>query len=162
MSIYELRSTSFQSVRRFFVVSYVINAGVANNEQGIKNNRKYFLPRGEINNYNALINGTNFYDQPINDLINQYDEVRKVSTGQGDDYTNGYLLDYAYFKDNYRLTAVNICNQRTLDANTKSNQQIALQGVVGGADESKITLCTILRKSKETVLEFYKRTAKVL
>ena len=43
------------------------------------------LPIGKINNYNALIDGRNFYDQPINDLIKQYDEVRKVSTGQGDD-----------------------------------------------------------------------------
>ena len=55
-----------------------------------KNNRKYFLPRGEIKNYNVLIDGINFYDQPINDLIKQYDEVRKVSTGHGP------FLDYAY------------------------------------------------------------------
>ena len=47
------------------------------------------------------------YDQPIDDLIKQYDEVRKVSTGQADDYTTGCLLDYAYFKDIYRLIAVN-------------------------------------------------------
>ena len=45
-----------------------------------------------------MIDGTNFYDQPINDLLKQYDEVIKVSTGQGDDYTTGYLLDYAYFR----------------------------------------------------------------
>ena len=47
--------------------------------------KKYFLPRGEIENYNVLIDGRNFQDQPINDLIKQYDETRKVSTGQGDD-----------------------------------------------------------------------------
>ena len=41
-----------------------------------------------------------FYDQPINDLIKQYDEVREVSAGQCDNYTTGCLLDYAYFKDN--------------------------------------------------------------
>ena len=71
-----------------------------------KNNRKYFLPRGEIKNYNVLIDWRNFYDQPINDLTKQYDEIKKVSTGYGDDYTTGCLLDYAYFKDNYRLIAV--------------------------------------------------------
>ena len=64
---------------------------------GIKDNKKYFLPRGEIKNYNVLIDGRNFYDQSINDLIKQYDEVRKVSTGQGDDNTTDCLLDYAYF-----------------------------------------------------------------
>ena len=47
--------------------------------------KKYFLPRREIENYNVLIDGRNFQDQPINDLIKQYDETRKVSTGQGDD-----------------------------------------------------------------------------
>ena len=55
-----------------------------------------------------MIDEGNFYDQPVNDLIEQYDEVRKVSTRQGDDYTTGCLLDYAYFQDNYRLIAVDI------------------------------------------------------
>ena len=90
-------------MRRLFVLAYVIDAGVANNEGGINSNKKYFLPRGKIENYNVFMDGRNFYDQPINDLIKQYDEVRKISTGQGDDYTTGCLLDYAYFKDNYRL-----------------------------------------------------------
>ena len=63
---------------------------------------------GEINNYNVLIDGRNFYDQPITDLIKQYDKVWKVSTGQGDDYATGCFLDYAYFKDNYRLNAVDL------------------------------------------------------
>ena len=53
-----------------------------------------------------MIDGKKFYDQPINDFIKQYDEVRKVSAGQGDDYTTGCLLDYAYFNDDYRLLAV--------------------------------------------------------
>ena len=85
-NIYELLSASFQDVKRLFVLAYFISANDANNEAGIKNN-KYFLPRVEINNYNVLIDGRNFYDQPINDLIKQYDEVRKVSKGKSDDYT---------------------------------------------------------------------------
>ena len=110
-----------------------------------------------------MIDGRNFYDQPINDLIKHYDEVRKVSTGQGDDYTTGCLLDYAYFKDNYRLIAVDLSKQKALDADPRAIQQIVFQGVVGGApDNTKIRLYTILEKSKETVLEFYKGIAKVL
>ena len=58
---------------------------------------KYFLPRLKIDNYNTEINRTNFYDQPINDSIEQYDEIRKISTGQGDDYTTGCLLDLIIF-----------------------------------------------------------------
>ena len=50
-----------------------------------------------------MVDRKNFHDQPINDLIKQYRGVRKVSTGQGDDYATLFLLDYAYLKDNYRL-----------------------------------------------------------
>ena len=111
-NIYELLNASFQGVKRLFVLAYFIAAPANNNHAddtaGIKNNKKYFLPRGEIKNYNVLIDGRNFYDQPINDIIKQYDEIRKVSTGYGDDYTTGCLLDYAYFKDNYRLIAVDL------------------------------------------------------
>ena len=59
--------------------------------------KKYFLPRVKTENCNIKIDGKNFYDQPINDSIKQYDEVRKVSTRQGDDYTTGCLLDFSYF-----------------------------------------------------------------
>ena len=90
-------------MRRLFVLAYVIYAGAANNETGIKDNQKYFLSRRKIENFNVMIDGRNFYDQPINYLIKQYDEVRKVSTRQGDDYTTGGLLNYAYFKDNLKI-----------------------------------------------------------
>ena len=75
-NIYELLNASFQGVKRLFVLAYFIVADAANNEAGIKDNKKYFLPRGEINNYNVLIDGRNFYDQPINDLKKQHDEIR--------------------------------------------------------------------------------------
>ena len=150
-----LLNASFQSVKRLFVLAYVIAAGAANDKVDTQKKEKYFLPRGEINTYNVLIDGTNFYDQPINDLVKQHDEVRKVSTGQGDDYATGCLLDYVYFKDNYKLIAVDLSKQKTLDAVTRAIQQIVFQGVVGGDDGTNIRLYTILEKSKETVLEFY-------
>ena len=99
-NLYELLNASFQGVRRLFVLAYVVAAGAANDESGIKDNKKGFLPRGEIENYKVVIDGKNFYDQPINDLIKQYDEVRKVPTGQGAHYTTGCFLDYMHFKDN--------------------------------------------------------------
>ena len=152
----------FIALEDIFVLADVIPAGAANDEVDIKNNKRYFLPRGKIKYYNVLIDGRNFYDQPINDLIKQYDEVRKVSIGYGDDYTTGCLLDYAYFKDNYRLIAVDLSKQKALDADPRAIQQIVFQGVVGGDDNTKIRLYTILEQSKETVLEFYKGTTKVL
>ena len=63
--------------------------------------RKYFLPRVNITNYNVLIDGRNFYDQPISDQIKTYDEISKIETRKRDDYTTGCLLDYQYFKDHY-------------------------------------------------------------
>ena len=160
-NIYELLNASFQGVKRLFVLAYFIADG-GNDEAGIKSNKKYFLPRGEIKNYNVLIDGRNFYDQPINDIIKQYDEVRKVSTEYGDDYTTGCLLDYAYFKDNYRLTGFDLSKQKDLGADPRATRQIVFQGVVGGANNTKIRLYTILEKSKETKLEFVKGAAKVL
>ena len=76
------------------------------------------------NIYNVLIDGRNFYDQPINDQIKKYDEIRKITTGKGDDYTTGCLLDYQYFKDHYQLIAVNLSKQEELDADPRAIQQI--------------------------------------
>ena len=160
-NIYELLNASFQGVKRLFVLAYFIADG-GNDEAGIKNNKKYFLPRGEIKNYNVLIDGRNFYDQPINDIIKQYDEVRKVSTGYGDDYTTGFLLDYAYFKDNCTLIAVDLSKQKDLDVDPRAFQQIVFQEVVGGDAGTKIRPYTILEQSEEAMLEFSKGTAKVL
>ena len=72
------------------------------------------------------------------------------------------MLDYAYFKDNCKLIAVDLSKQKVLDVDPRAIQQIVFQGVVGGHDNTKIRLYTIFQQSKETVLEFYKGTAKVL
>ena len=139
-------SVSFQGDERLFVLAYDV-PGNNNNEAGIKSNRKYFLPTKEIKNYNILIDEKNIYDQPINDLIKQYNELGKISTGQGDDYTTGFLLGYVYFKDNYRLIVVDLNKQKALDAYPRAIQQIMFQGFTG----QKIKLYTIVGKSKETV-----------
>ena len=60
---------------------------------------KYFLPRVNIANYNVVLDGRNFYDQPINDQTKKCDEIKKIATGQGDDYTTECLLGCQYFKD---------------------------------------------------------------
>ena len=98
------------------------------------------------------------YDQPINDIIKQYDETRKIETGQGDDYTTGCLLDYQYFKNHYNLTAIDLSKQKELDANSRAIQQIEFYGIL----KTNSQLCTVLVKSKETTLQFSKGTAKVL
>ena len=150
---------SFQGVRRLFVLAFNnTTVNVPNNPINNTNNRvlrnshtKYFLPRVNITNYNVLIDGRNFYDQPINDLVKQYDEIRKTATGQGDDYTTGCLLDYQYFKDHYNLIAVDLSKQKELDAHSRAIQQIE------NFREIKRTSARILqRNSKSFVNNKYK------
>ena len=87
--------SSCQGVKRLFVLAYNNTAG--NNQVSVDSYKKYFLPRVKIDNYNIEIDGRNFYDQPINDPIKQYDEVRKISTGQGDDWYYWLLIRFCLF-----------------------------------------------------------------
>ena len=84
---------SFQGVNRLFVLAFE-NTENGNKKVERDSHRKYFLPRVDI-----IIDRRNFYDQPINDQSKRYDEIRKIATGKGDNYTTGCLLDYQYFKD---------------------------------------------------------------
>ena len=69
---------------------------------------RYYLPLVEIKGYNVVIDGQKFFDQPVKNNLLTYDNIRKILTGQGDDYTNGCLLDYGYFNNCYKMIAVNI------------------------------------------------------
>ena len=94
----------FKELKKLFVLAY----GKENDNATENSHRKYFLPRIKIQNYNIEIDGRNFYDQSINDSIKQFHEVTKMSTGQVDDYTTGCLLDYVYFKDDFRLITADL------------------------------------------------------
>ena len=105
----------------------------------------------------------NFYDQAINDSIKQYDGIRKISTGQGDDYTTGCLLDFACFEKNYRLITADLSKQKALDFDSRAIQQIIFTGKIkAAADNTRAIIYYILEQSKETMLEFSKGTTKVL
>ena len=83
-----------------------------------------------------------------------------MSTGQGDDYTTGCLLDFSYFKDDFRLITADLSKKKNaLDADPKAIQQIIFTGQV---DDENLTVFYILEKSNETMLEFLKGTTKVL
>ena len=134
-----------------------------NYQVSIDSYKRYFLPRVKIENYNIEIDGRNFYDQPINDSIKQYDEVRKISTGQGDDYITGCLLDFNYFEKNYRLIAAGLSKQKALDADSRAIQQIIFTAKIKATVANiRVIIFYILEKSKETILEFSKGTTKVL
>ena len=160
-NIRELLDSSYQGVKRLFVLAY--NNTEGNNQVSVDSFKKYFLPRVEIETYNIEIDGRNFYDQPINDSIKQYDEIRKISTGQGDDYTTGCLLDFNYFENNYRLIAADLNKQKALDADSRAIQQIMFTGEIKAtAANTRVIIYYILEQSRETTLQFSKGTAKVL
>ena len=87
---------------RYFLKSNFVGVNILfvlvhqNGDAGSKRfkTRKYCLPKGIIKNYNVVIKGRNFYDQPLDSNIKRYEEIRKLTTGQGGDYTTGCLLDY--------------------------------------------------------------------
>ena len=152
--IREKIDASFQGVNKLFVLPYASG----NNITDENSHKKYFLPRIKIANYNIEIDGRHFYDQPINDSIKQYNEVRKISTGKGNDYTTGCLLDFDYFEKNNKIIAADLSKQKVLDVDSRAIQQI----IFTGHANAQIRVYYILEQSKETILEFSKGTAKVL
>ena len=74
----------------------------------------------EIKNYNGMINGQNFFNQPVRNDLTTYDNIWKIATGQGDDHTTGSLLDYNYFKRYYKMMAMDLSKQKALDADPKA------------------------------------------
>ena len=143
---------SFQGVNRLFVMAYNTVDG-----QPTKNGqRKYYLPRISLNKH-VIIDGRNFYDNPIESDIEKYRELKKVMIGKGEDYTTGSLLDYNYFDKHYKLVAVDLSKQKELDVDPRATQQIEFKYML----PTNSTIYWVLEKSKETILEFYKGTVKV-
>ena len=107
-----------------------------------------------------MIDGKTFLDQPIkNDKITN-DNIRKIATGQGDDYTTGCLLDYAYFKNYYKMIAIDLSKQQALDADPKAIQQINITANLDIAGNTRIYFT--LEEAKEIVLDFSQGNVKCL
>ena len=107
-----------------------------------------------------MSSGGNFFDQSIKNNKVTYENIRKTATGQGDDYTTSYLLDYPYFKDTYKMIAIDLSKQQTLDADLRANQQINFTANLDRAASTRIYF--ILDEAKETILDFSQVTVKVL
>ena len=96
-------------------------------------------------------------------MIKQYDEVRKVSTGQGADCTTGFLLDFGYFEKNYGLIAADLSKQETVDADSRGIQQIISTGKIKSiVADARVIIYYLLERSKETTLQFSKGKTKAL
>ena len=144
---------SFQGVNRLFVLAF-------ENDDDRTSDDQYYLPTVEIKDYNVVINGENFFDQPIKTNKVKYDNIRKIAIGQGDDYTTGCLLDYPYFANTYKMIAVDLSKQQALDADPRSIQQINFTANLDRAENTRVYF--ILEEAKETILDFSQGRVKVL
>ena len=113
-----LLDSSFQRVNRLFVLAYD-NTDNGNKRVERNSNQKYFLRKVNLTKFNVLIDGRNFYDQPISNEIRKYDELRKLITGKGNDLTTGCLLDYKYYKQIFLVTGCDLKLQKELDADLR-------------------------------------------
>ena len=122
-------------VNKLFVMGFndndALQAGNENNGKNTLANKverdsyqQYFLPRVDIKDYKILIDGKNFYDQNISDDFKKYEEMKNVMTGRGENFTTESLLDYDYWKNNYKLICCDLSKQKVLGSNPKANQQI--------------------------------------
>ena len=137
---------SFQGINRLFVLAF-------ENDDHRISNKRYYIPNVEIKDYNVMIAGKNVFDQPIKNDKVTYENIRKITTGQGDYYTTG-------FKNYYKMIAVDLSKQQALDADPKAIQEINFTGNLDRAGDTRIYF--ILEEAKETVLDFSQGTVKVL
>ena len=128
------------------------------NETDREVHTKYYLPTEEIKDYNVITDGRNFFDQTIKNDFRTYDNIRKIATGQGDDYTAGCLLDYIYFKEHYKLIAIDLIKQQKVEADPKAIQQINFTGNI----EKDTSIFFIIEEAKEIFLDFPKGAVNVL
>ena len=144
-SLNHLVEPSFQGVNRLFVLAF-------EGDDNRTGHDSYYLPAVEIKDYNIMINGENRFDQPIKNNKVAYENIRKIATDQGDDYTTGCLLDYSYFPDTYKIIAVNLSKQQALDVDPRAIQQI---NFIANLDRDRNTrVYFILEDAKKTILDF--------
>ena len=148
-----LHEPSFQGINRLFVLAF-------EGDTKRTSHSGYYLPNVEIKDYNIMINGEKFFDQPIKNNKVTYENIRKIATGQGDDYKTGSLLDYPYFMDTYKMIPVDLSKQPALDADPREIQQINFTANLDRAGNARIYF--ILEEAKETILDFSQGTVKVL
>ena len=144
---------SFQGVNILFVLAFEVDAQRTSS-------KRYYIPNVEVKDYNVMIDGKNFFDQPIKNNKVTYEIIRKIASSQRDDYTNGCLLDYIYFENYYKMVSVDLSKQQSLDADPKAIQEINFTANLERDGNTRIYF--VLEEAKKTVFEFSQGTVKDL
>ena len=114
----------------------------------------YYVPNARIKDFNVLIDGKSFFDLPVKNEEEAYEKIIEMSNNN--DYTTGNLLDFGYFKKNYRLIAIDLSKQTEL----KDQQQISFIDKL--LNTRGATMFLIIEKSEETTLNFSQRSATII
>ena len=154
INLNRLIEPSFQIVNRLFILAFEDDAQRTSS-------KRYYLPNVEIKDHNVMMDGKNFFDQPVKNNEITYENIRNIATGQGDNYTTSCLLDYIYYKNYYEMTAVDLSKQQALDADTKAIQQINFTANFDRDGDESARFSFFLEEAKETVFEFSQETVKV-
>ena len=115
----------------------------------------YYVPNAEIKDFNVLNDGKSFFYLSLKNEEEAYEKIIEMSNNN--DYTTGNLLDFAYFKENYKLIAVDLSKQTKL----KDSQQINFIGKLENQDNGA-TMLFIIEKSEETTLHFPQNSATII
>ena len=115
----------------------------------------YYVPSVEIKDFNVLIDGKRFFDLPVKNEEEAYEKIIEMSNNN--DYTTGNLLDFAYFKENYKLIAIDLSKQTKL----KDPQQISFIGKLENQAHGA-TMFFIIKKSEETTFGFLQNSVNIL
>ena len=107
-----------------------------------------------------MIDEKNVFDQPVKNDKVTYENIRKIATGQGDDYTTVSLLDYTYLKKYYKMISVDLSKEQALDADLKAIQQINFTENLDRDGNTRFYF--ILEEARESISEFSQGTVKVL
>ena len=140
---------TFTNVNRLFVLAY----RTADHRQSFS---RFYLPNVMAKDYNVIINKLAFFDLPIKTEEEAYEKI--IDNSRNNEYTTGNLLDYDYFKEHYKLIAIDLSKQQVLQENEDLMQQINFIGRL----EEAANVFIIIEKKENTILEFSQNFANVI
>ena len=150
-----LIDSTFTNFDRLFVLSFQRIAEGETTEDYRDSFLRYYTPSVEIKDFNVLIDRKNFFDLPVKNEEEAYKKI--INMSKNNDYTTGNLLDFAYFKENYRLIAIDLSKQTEL----KDPQQINFIGKLEGQNNGA-TMFFIIEKSEETTFNFSQNSVTII
>ena len=143
---------TFTNVNRLFVLSFSRN-NADDNRDSFSN---YYVPNVKIKDFNVLIDGKSFFDLPVKNKEEAYEKITEMSNNNND-YASGNLFNFAYFKESYKLIAIDLSKQTKL----KDPQQINFTGKLENQDHGA-TMFFIIEKSEETTFNFSQNSVTII